>query len=173
MNAAEGIELELCYGCGASFPKNNGQTHHYIGASPGCWSIFGEVLTREYEDYNYPPIHHLTVDTYAAQHPGKPSKQSIKSVAIHLISLHLMLDHNYEAKQVTKVMSRAAQVSQKFIWLEPPASLGELTILDVYQANTLKEHTDLVHIWAHSVWQAWGPHHQQIRNWIKLQDKNL
>jgi hypothetical protein len=165
MNHAEGNELEICYGCGASFPKIDGQTHRYIGASPACWSIFGEVLAKEYEIYGYP--HHLTVDAYAAQHPGKPSNQSIKSVAIHLISLHLMLDHHYEAKQVTKVMSRAAQDSQKFIWLEPPASPGELTILDVYRAKNLKEHTDLVQIWAHSVWQAWQPHHQQIRNWAK------
>ena len=170
MNHAEGNELEFCYGCGASFAKIDGPTHRYIGASPACWSIFGEVLAKEYEIYSYLPIHHLTIDAYAAQHPGKPSNQSIKSVAIHLISIHLMPDHHYETKQVTKLMSRAAQVSQKFIWMEPPGSPGELTLLDVYQANNLKEQTD---IWAHSVWQAWQPHHQQVRNWTECQIKNL
>jgi hypothetical protein len=163
-------EFENCPGCGAEFPNIDGPTHRYLGASPGCWAIFEEILAKEYGEYGYPPVHRLTVDAYAAQHPGKPSKQSIKSVAVHLISLHLMLDLHYEAQRATKAISRAAQVSQEYVWLEPPASLGELSILDVYQANNVKEHTDRVHIWAHSVWRAWLPHHSTIHRWAEWRD---
>jgi len=158
-------KIEACHGCGAQVPKSNGPTHRYLGASPGCWAVFGEVLAREYEEYNYPPVHSLTVDAYAAQHPGEPTRQTIQSVAVHLIGLYLMLDLNYDADWTTKTISKAAQKSQEYHWLEPPSSLGGMTILDVYGAENLKDHTDRVHIWAHAVWQSWQPHHAQIRAW--------
>jgi hypothetical protein len=161
-------KIEPCFGCGASVPKKNGPTHEYIGASAGCWELFGELLAKEYEEYNNPPAHRLTVDTYAAQHPGSPSKKSIQSVAIHLTGLHLMLDLNYEAHRATQLLNQAAESSQEYHWLEPPQSLGSLTILDVQDAENIKEHTDRVHIWAHTVWQAWQSHHEQIRAWTEL-----
>jgi hypothetical protein len=158
-------ELELCYGCGAQVPKSDGPTHSYIGASSGCWAVFGEVLAKEYEEFNYPPVHRLTVDAYAAQHLGKPSRQTIQSVAVHLIGLHLMLDLNYDADWTTKTISKIAQKSQDFHWLEPPSFLGSLTIMEVYGAENLKDHTDHVYKWSHAVWRAWQPNHAQIRAW--------
>jgi hypothetical protein len=162
------IKLETCVGCGAQVPKKNGPTHEHIGASPGCWEIFSEVLAKVSEEFNYPPVHRLTVDAYAAQHPGTPTKKSNQSVAIHLIGLHLMLDRNYEAHQATQFLTLAAESSQDYHWLEPPSLLGSLTILDVEGADNIKEHTDRVHIWAHTVWQAWQSHHEQIRAWTDL-----
>jgi hypothetical protein len=161
-------KIEPCIGCGAPVPKKNGPSHEYIGASPGCWELFAELLAKEYEEYNYPPVHRVTVDTYAAQHPGSPSKKSIQSVAIHLIGLHLMLDLNFEAHQATQLLNQAAESSQEYVWLEPPQPLGSLTILDVQGADNIKEHTDRVHVWGHTVWQAWQPHHEQIRIWTEL-----
>ena len=161
-------KIEACFGCGALVPKKKGPTHQYIGASPGCWEKFGEVLAKEYDEYNYPPVNRLTVDTYAAQHPGTPSKKSIQSVAIHLIGLHLMLDLNYESHQATRILRQAAETPQDFHWLELPPSLGSLTILDVEGAENIKDYTDRVHIWAHTVWQAWQSHHEQIRAWTDL-----
>jgi hypothetical protein len=159
--------FEPCYGCGALVPISDGPTHRYIGASPGCWAVFGEVLAREYEEYNYPPVHRLTVDTYAAQHPGSQSEQAIQSVAVHLIGLHLMLDLSYDAHITTNILSKAAETSQDYHWLEPPESLGGMTILNIQDAENLKVHTDRVHIWAHTVWQAWLPHQDQIRLWAQ------
>jgi hypothetical protein len=158
-------ELEPCYGCGAQVQKSDGSTHGYIGASPGCWAVFGEVLAKEYEEFNYPPVHRLTVDAYAAQHPGKPSRQTIQSVAVHLIGLHLMLDLIHDADWATKTISKVVQNSQDFHWLEPPSSLGGMTILDVYGTENLKDHTDHVYNWVHAVWHAWQPHHAQIHAW--------
>ena len=81
-----------CAGFGTLVPDTEGPTLPYIGASPGCWAIFGEVLARECAEYAYPPVHRLTVDAYAAQHPGVPSRSSMQSVAIQVIGLHLILE---------------------------------------------------------------------------------
>ncbi|MGH2615999.1 MAG: DUF5946 family protein, partial [Thermomicrobiales bacterium] len=81
-----------CPGCGALTDEGDGPTHPYFGSSPGCWAIYGEVLAREYEEFDYPPIHRLTVDSYAVQHPDETSPLATQSVALHLAGLHLVLE---------------------------------------------------------------------------------
>jgi hypothetical protein len=54
---------------------------------------------------------------------------------------------------------------QDFIWLEPPASLGDLTILDVLDSTDYAQHEAMVKRWAESVWRAWSPHHGEVRRW--------
>ena len=93
-----------CVGCGALVPDVAGPTHPYIGASRGCWAIYGEVLAKEYGEYGYPPVHGLTVDAYAAQHPGTPSRQAIQSVAVHLIALYLVLERGYGFARATEAL---------------------------------------------------------------------
>src|ERR687896_852498 len=127
--------LRPCFGCGALVPEIDGPTHPYIGASPGCWAIYGEVLAKEYA---YPPVHRLTVDAYAAQHPGVPGRRSIQSVAVHLISLYLILERGYEPERATAAIREALESrSENFVWLDPPASLGGITVLDVREAEDL------------------------------------
>ena len=158
-------ELRPCPGCGALVPNVDGPTHPYLGASPGCWAVYGEVLEKEYGEYHYPPVHRLTVDAYAAQHPGTPSRRSIQSVAVHLISLYVVLERNYDPHRATQLIRRASTGQQDFVWLEPPASLGAITVLDVREAKDLAEHTERVERWARSVWEAWAPHHETVRKW--------
>jgi hypothetical protein len=62
-------------------------------SSPGCWQIYGEVLAREYSDAAFRSIHRLTVDSYAVQHPGQPTAQSIQSVCVHLKGMKLTPEH--------------------------------------------------------------------------------
>ncbi|MEZ5312499.1 MAG: DUF5946 family protein [Thermoanaerobaculia bacterium] len=139
--------------------------HRYIGASPGCWRTYGEVLAREYGEFAMPAEHRLTVDAYAVQHPGTPSPQAIRSVAVHLMALHLALEEGVELARVTGLLSRFAK-RDGYEWLVPPADgLGEITVVDVHAARDLAEHRELVWRWARSVWAAWSPHHGQVRAW--------
>ena len=149
-------------------PDTVGPTHRYIGASPGCWAVFGDVLAREYSDMRYAQAHRLTVDTYAAQHPGTPSPQSIQSVAIHLISLHLIFDRGYDHPRATKAIQQAAGRKAAYRWLEPPAFLGPITVLDVHGVEDAAEYAQRVEQWARSVWAAWAPHHATVREWAGL-----
>ncbi len=154
-----------CIGCGGLVPDLDGPTHPYIGASPGCWRIFGEVLAKEFGEYRYPAVHRLTVDAYAASHPGVPSRRSIQSVAVHLIRLCASLELHVPPEELNGLIRRAVLHAEKFVWLEPPGSIGDLTIVDVSRAQSLPEHERLVRAWAESVWKAWGKHHDQVRRW--------
>ena len=165
---AEPEKLIACIGCGAPVPDSHGPTHPYIGASPGCWAVFGEVLAKEYGEYGYPAVHRLTVDTYAVQHPGTPSRQSIQSVAVHLIGLYLALERGREPHVITEALGRAVQRGRsEFVWLEPPASQGSVTVLDIVRAGDLAEHQALVGHWARLVWAAWAAHHATVRSWAE------
>ena len=158
-------KLRPCVGCGARVPDVEGPTHRYLGASPGCWAIFGEISEREYGDYRYARVHQLTVDAYCVQHPGVPSAQTIQSVAVHLIGLHLQLERRLRPERVMAARQKAATRKGDFVWLEPPASLGEITVLYVRDAKDPAEHEERVREWARSAWEAWSPHHETVRRW--------
>ena len=160
------MALSKCPGCGGLFGDIEGPTHRYLEASPGCWAAYGEVLVREYGDAAYYSIHRLTVDTYAVQHPGHPSPQSIQSVAVHLISLCLVLEHGADLQRATRAMQAAVKTKERFVWLTPPASLGSVTVADVRAATNVEEHRKRVRAWCACAWEAWSPHHATIHNWL-------
>ena len=154
-----------CYGCGALVTDIPGKPHKYLGANAGCWEIYGEILAKEYGEYGYPETtHRLTVDTYAVQHPGTPSRQAIQSVNLHLISLQLILEQNMNGRGATYAMRKILGRSEGFVWLDPPVPNGQITVLDVVKAQDLPTHQRYVEEWARDVWKAWSFHHPQIRN---------
>jgi hypothetical protein len=161
------MNLVPCIGCGASFPQRDGPTHRYMESSPGCWAAFGEVLAREYSDPSYSRVHRLTVDAYAVQHPGRPSPQSIQSVALHLISLCLTLEQGIDDMfTATDSIRAAAETKHRFRWLPPPPSLGAITIADVVGSSNGEDHERRVRVWAAAAWTAWSEHHGVIRGWL-------
>lgn len=103
------------------------------------------------------------MDAYAAQHPGTPSRRSIQSVAVHLVRLHLAVERDLRPKRANAAMQWALSGARDFVWLDPPASLGEVTVLDVLEAKDPAEHAERVRQWARSVWDAWSPHHETVR----------
>lgn len=157
------VATRHCPGCQALVPDIVGPTHPYIGASAGCWAIYGEILAREYSDAAYWAAHRLSVDAYAVQHPGAPGPQAIRSVAVHLVSLFLFLEQDLPAPETTRAMSWVPGLALR--WLEPPSSPGELTVLDVRAAADANQHVERVLGWASSVWEAWADHHLTVKDW--------
>ncbi len=158
--------MVACTGCGAAFPQRDGPTHPYMESSPGCWAAFGELLALEYGEASYAGAHRLSVDAYAVQHPGHPTPQSIPSVALHLISLCLVLEQGFEPQDAADAMQHAAQDKSRFTWLPPPALRGSVTVADVLGAGSGGEHVARVRAWAASAWFAWAAHHAVIRSWL-------
>jgi Family of unknown function (DUF5946) len=145
--------LEPC-ACGALVPRSDGPTHEYIGATPGCWAIFTELSASS-------PRQQLMVDAYAVQHPGTPSRRAVQSVAVHLISLWLQLEHGAPPPRARDAILAALKIAYRFVWLTPPAWSGVPTIVDVRDGADVRE-------WAEAVWRAWAPHHAAVREWADL-----
>jgi len=155
-----------CVGCGALVPDIVGPTHPYMESSPGCWQTYGEVLAREYSNPDFRTLLRLTADTFAVQHPGQPSSQSIQSVCGHLMSLFLILERAASFSYADRALELALRETGRFRWLTPPSSLGEITVVDVRGSTSPAEHDQKVRAWARSTWSAWAPHHDTIREWI-------
>lgn len=154
-----------CIGCGAFVADMEGPAFRYPNSgSPGCWAVYGEILAKEFESPLYFPEHRLCVDTYAVQHPGDPTPQTIQSVNIHLMAMCLTFEHNLPSQQVTFLMARAVKANKGHLaWLEPPTFSYEITVNDVVKAQTPAEHLDWVRRWARHTWEVWQPHHAVIR----------
>jgi hypothetical protein len=158
--------MSRCPGCGAVLPEKAGPTHRYLESSPACWAKYGEVLSREYGERRlFQSVHRLTVDTYAVQHPGRPSPQSMQSVAVHLMSLHVTLDTSSDPGWAARVIREAVRVKGRYPWLTPPGDRGPITVADVSRAGDAAEHERRVGEWAAAVWKAWAPHHRTVRLW--------
>lgn len=146
-------------------PVEDGPTHRYLESAPACWRLYGEILAREYESPIYWQVHHLTVDAYAIQHPGRQSAQTIQSAAIHLVRLCLQLEQGMEEDGVLRATRALAQRKGDLVWLVPPESRGGLSVLDVHEALDASEHASSVRSWAKEAWSAWSQHHDQVRRW--------
>ena len=163
-----GGPLAACPGCGLVLPARDGPAHPYIGASPACWALFGELLAREYADPRYRRVHRTTVDAYATQHPGVPERRSVQSVALHLAGLLLVFEEGMPSEHVTARLRAVSGGFREPRWLEPPRSLGEPTVRDVLGASSAAEHEREVLRWAGAVWAAWEPHHATVRSSLSL-----
>lgn len=154
-----------CPGCGVQLDAPASIAPPHEGTSPGCWALYGDIIGREYGEWAHPPIHRLTSDAYAAQHPGIPSRQRIQSLGIHLVALHLSLERGVDLQRIGREVGRVVTDPWGFQWLEPPQAGSAMTLLDVRNAATLREHTSRVERWARSVWESWAEHHETIRRW--------
>lgn len=161
--------IVYCPSCKGGFAEGSNITHPYMESSPGCWETFGRVLEREYSNRSFfegDCIHKLTIDTYAAQHPGRPSAQSIKSVGYHLTRMCLILGKGISPHETQQCMVRISQKKDQFFWLPPPSDLGPMTIKDVAETTTVSEHKKMVELWAKHVWEAWREHHPVVHRWL-------
>ncbi len=166
MSGMGGVDERPCIGCGGMVPNIEGPTHRYMESSPGCWQLYGEVLSLEYSDRAFATWHRLTVDAYAVQHPGHESRQTKQSVCVHLMSLCLVLEHGADTVHATRAIGEAVKQKDRYIWLVPPASLGDITVANVAPIATAQEHVRAVREWAKSAWAAWAPYHDLVRGWV-------
>ena len=102
--------LQECFGCGGLFPEMSGTTHKYMPSTAGCWSSYGDLLAREYENpVLFGAVHRLTVDAYALQHPGDTKdRRAIQSVWVHYAALHLAFEHKRPLADIPSVMQKLA-----------------------------------------------------------------
>jgi uncharacterized protein DUF5946 len=152
------VHRTACIGCGGLIPDVDGPTHRYIGASPGCWAIYTELVAG---GLPASPLSALAVDAYAVQHPGVPGPQSTPSVWIHLTALQLSLEAGWRTDQLMRIRAAAAGAFDGWPWLEPPRSMGPVTVVDV--ADRGSSDANVVNAWVRGAWEAWRDHHSAVR----------
>ena len=165
--------LEACPGCSAVLPvQGGGPTHRYMTSSAACWGAFG-LLNDPEQPLEPAPFNALTVDTFAVQHPGTPSNQSVNSVAIHLMVLYGVLERNFLPEQALWLRMRPGRFSNiakhdRFHLLTPPNFIGRLTVSDVIAEKTSLERSRLVEAWVKEVWSVWAVLHcAQVEAWFE------
>ncbi len=158
------MEYECCVWCGLKTEKSAGAVHRYLESSPGCWAKYGELLAREYENYEYMSVHELTVDAYALQHPGKESPQTIGSIYIHLASLYSYFMFGRRISELSSIRKKMTRYKDTFVWLTPPEDLKAITVADILESKTAVQHCANVKKWAEYLFETWGIHHSKIAN---------
>jgi hypothetical protein len=158
------VVQEICPDCGVKLPPVASPGHAYLGASSSCWALYSNVLAREYSSpVLMKSVHRLTVDAYAAQHPGVPTRKTIQSAWVHLAGLYLTVQEGRANQYATRVIGMVAAHSDHLSWLAPPTSLGTVTIVDIESTRGISDHEAAVRRWARDVWDAWKQHHQTVQ----------
>ena len=133
-------------------------------ASSGCWQAFGEILAAEFGRPGWESEHRLTVDTYAAQHPGEDDRKQRQSVAIHLVALCHRLESGLDPPSLLAATQRMTAEKREWPRLLAPHTY-QLTVVDVLGATAAEEHLALIRRWAEATWEAWSDEHATVRGW--------
>ncbi len=153
--------LERCQWCGAELETVGSPANDLVESSPSCWSTFNALTSRVNSEFGYRSgLVRLINDSYCAQHPGKESRASSNSVAIHTIGLILVLELGYNGRVATKRMEGILRGRKDhFTWLEPPSFDGCLNLTHMLGTKDLIETESRAEEWGRAVLKAWRDRH--------------
>ena len=155
--------LIACVGCHGLVPDVDGPIHRYMTAAPGCWQAYTGLLGGGLPPS---PAAGLCVDAYAVTHPGVPGPQATPSVWVHLITLCFVLERRWPVDQAIRLRKLAADSFSGWPWLTPPASMGDVTAVDLSRALDARDGglaIELTRRWVDGAWAAWAAHHPVVR----------
>jgi hypothetical protein len=177
--------LAPCPGCGALFPRHDGPTHKYIGASAACWAVFNwsvisrdsgatdlvsrsrvpELVAQIPESSDNRSFDALLGDAYGVQHHGESSPQAIQSVAGHLLNIHGIISGH--TTRHGWALGRALRIRGVFHKLTPPALGSALTIRHLFpDGGVLNPVTRTQYV--RSVYEAWmSLHRSTVEKWYE------
>lgn len=160
-------EMETCPGCGFASEPEEGPVHAYMTSSPACWRHFNAIMAREYSTAALMPTHYLSVDAFAAQHPGgRSERRARQSVWIHLAGLHAVLREGREPAYRYRLLRRLADKSSD--WPEPPAhSDFPLTAGEIAPDLSVEDHGSKVEEWAESTLAAYEAETPDLADQLK------
>lgn len=162
-----------CIGCAGRVPGVDGPIHPYMRSSPGCWRLYGEIGIDADGQLNPAAIGSTLMDCYAAQHPGgaEHDRRQRQSVAVHLTSLCLLLEHRLPPLRLTALRGRMSRTVLSHVersdwpYLIPPSSPGALTVVEMHRSTGHGSYTAQAERWADAVWTTWSDHHDTVRRW--------
>jgi hypothetical protein len=171
------VVMRRCVGCDALVPDVEGPVHPYMESSPGCWQWYGELnASGTYVAGAADVVRWHPVDCFAAQHPGGAvgDRRQRQSVAVHLTALCLVREFDLPVGRLPQVRQHTSTTVLPRLglgdwpYLEPPASLGSITVADVHRAVAGEVLARAVDAWSAGVWQAWRTHHDTVRRFAQV-----
>jgi hypothetical protein len=142
-------------------------THRYLVSSPACFADLGELLAASYAGLAYAAgdLHQTRVDAWVCQHPAAGVPAADQAVALCLMTLRLVLVDGVDPAR-GPALHRHMAGHGPWARLEPPLPRGRLTVRDVLDRPDGERDAATLE-WAHEVWSAWAPHHDQVARWLE------
>jgi hypothetical protein len=134
------------------------------GGTEACHELMADLTVRS-PDPRRLVVRRNVVDAYALQHPQTRCLTN-KDVAGHLLSLCCALEYN-NSLDIYSGMASWLRRARDLPELTPPDFRGALTIVDADAATSIEEYIEKVRKWSLSVWEAWHPYHETVREWIE------
>jgi hypothetical protein len=164
MTTSDGV-LVSCPGCGLQRSSQELDPDPKLNASGECRALAYELTyyTLGHADPRF--IHQHLVDAYGAQHV-RASKSNI-GAAFTLAGIYLAVERGFTGRQVQQmhiVMARRPRVWPAF---EPPADTAAMTVADVLAVDPGRERDEALIKWCGSVWAAWAPEQQRVRQMLE------
>lgn len=158
------MTLVVCSGCGLAHEARGLPPVAGLSASGECRAESAEVLAVFYQP-DLVPARQYVVDAYACTHPDATTPRGIRTTALCLMTMDLYLECGQlvsDGSLMHQEMMRAG--ASGFAALHPPTSCSMPTHRLVSQAADL-DYVERARVWAATVWEAWAPHHDQVREW--------
>ena len=144
-----------CPGCGYEAPPEEGPVHAYMVSSAACWRAFNTIMAREYGSAVLMETHYLSVDAFAAQHPGDPDeRRAQQSVWIHLAGLHAVLRQGRPPEYRYALLRRLADTRDS--WPPPPSHAPfAITAGSLPEVMDEAQHAAAMRDWAEATLRAY------------------
>lgn len=156
-----------CPGCGLAHPSRGLPARTGLAASGECHAEAGQVLAAFYEP-DLVTVRQYVVDAYACTHPDTSLRVGVQTTALCLMTLDLYLRCGQPVADGSRLHGEMMRHHpQVFVALEPPSFAGVPTHRLLLDA-TRDRYPALAEQWARRVWEAWSPHHAQVRAWNEL-----
>jgi len=146
----------ICAECGALVA--NGRA--------GCEALFNEFRFQALGDPRVGAVHWLAFDAYCMQHIDTYC-QSAKSYAAHLMRLCCGVEFGGNLD----IYAAIPRWLDGTVTLEKPAILekrGSMTFVDVWNAPSVEEEIQRIHVWVNHVWNAYASQHALAHEWIRM-----
>lgn len=153
-----------CPSCGLSHPALGLPRPRSLRASGECQAASSQVLSAFYSPALVSHRQYV-VDAYACTHPDNTTRLGVQTTALCLMTLDLYLECGQPVADGS-AMHQEMMLSHPdfFTSLDIPL-LQHLPTYQLFEEVPETHYASLARSWAEQVWQAWTPHHSQIRAW--------
>ena len=158
-----------CPGCGLLHTARGLDHAQDLLASGECVAQHAAAVSCFYSDPDLVRRRQYVVDAYACQHPLATTRRGVQTTALCLMTLDLVLERGLDVALGSALhQEMMRERPDVFVALAAPDLRTALTYRHLSSAAYQPARGERAREWAQSVWDAWTPHHGQIRQWNQL-----